>query len=547
MKKLLLAIVALLAYSGSIFAQDDYPFETRWPFNDRLYESQTPVVAFIQINGNYVDVTNWESLELGAFVNGETRGHDHMFDWTDDGDPYPIIDGMAIFYNGNGGEEISFMLYDHATGIEYTEFSVFQMGYPETLMTLLTGEWHDELYFDTDDAIVISFTGGSTPVQSYTLDITGVGEENWNTSNNGGYYLIASPLADETSPSDVDNMINDDDTYDLYLFDQSGVDSENAPKEWQNYRQHYFSLEPGKGYLYASKEDVTLTFTGMPVDGDGMEIGLVYSAESRLPGWNLIGNPFTVNATVDRDCYVINPEDGRNEIILVNNYTLAPMEGAFVHAESEGLFVNVSKSAKNNNARLNLNLSKDRGVIDRAAVNFGEGSLPKFQLNPNHTKLYIPQDGKDYAAVSCEEMGTLPVNLKAEKSGTYTLSFSAEEVSFNYLHLIDNLNGNDVDLLANPSYTFNASITDNASRFTLVFATGNDNGENFAFFNNGAWIINNDGEATLQVVDALGRVLSSETVSGSCSKTINAAAGVYMLRLINSSNDVKVQKILVNN
>ena len=108
------------------------------------------------------------------------------------------------------------------------------------------------------------------------------------------------------------------------------------------------------------------------------------------------------------------------------------------------------------------------------------------------------------------------------------------------------MNGNDVNLLETPYYAFDAKSTDFASRFTLVFATGNNDGEStFAFFNNGNWIINNDGKAELQVVDALGRILSSETISGSCSKAINATPGVYMLRLINGDN-VKVQKIIVN-
>ena len=46
------------------------------------------------------------------------------------------------------------------------------------------------------------------------------------------------------------------------------------------------------------------------------------------------------------------------------------------------------------------------------------------------------------------------------------------------------------------------------------------------------------------MVDVTGRVLSSETISGSCSKTVNAAPGVYMLRLINGDN-MKVQKVVV--
>jgi hypothetical protein len=201
---------------------------------------------------------------------------------------------------------------------------------------------------------------------------------------------------------------------------------------------------------------------------------------------------------------------------------------------------------------MDVNKASMRGTImlDRARVRFGEGrNLKKLQLNPRHTKLYIPEDGNDFSVYYAEGAGTIPVNFKAQDNGSYTLNFSTQDVGFNYLHLIDNMNGNDVDLLQTPYYTFDAKSTDFASRFTLVFATGNDNDDTFAFFNNGVWIINNPStdsgaEATLQVVDVMGRILSSETISGSCSKAINVAPGVYMLRIVNGDK-VKVQKIVV--
>ena len=187
----------------------------------------------------------------------------------------------------------------------------------------------------------------------------------------------------------------------------------------------------------------------------------------------------------------------------------------------------------------------------------GEG-LEKFQLNPSHTKVYIPQNGKDYAVVYANNAGEMPVNFKAEKNGSYTLSFNTEEVSFNYLHLIDNMTGNDIDLLATPnviagedpqspalSYTFYAKTTDYASRFKLVFVCGDANDDNdFAFYSNGNWIISSEGKATLQVIDVNGRIIKSESINGCASISVNAASGVYMLRLING-NDVKVQKVVV--
>ena len=41
-----------------------------------------------------------------------------------------------------------------------------------------------------------------------------------------------------------------------------------------------------------------------------------------------------------------------------------------------------------------------------------------------------------------------------------------------------------------------------------------------------------------------GRVLSTETVNGNATTKVNAATGVYMLRLINGNNS-KTQKVVV--
>ena len=141
----------------------------------------------------------------------------------------------------------------------------------------------------------------------------------------------------------------------------------------------------------------------------------------------------------------------------------------------------------------------------------------------------------------------MPVNFKASKNGTYTLSVNAENVEMNYLHLIDNITGDDVNLLATPNYTFEASTADYASRFRIVFSATESNStssESFAYFNGSTWMVSNTGEATLQVVDMMGRVLRSENFSGNAEINLNQAAGVYVLRLVNGEN-VRTQKIVV--
>jgi len=117
-------------------------------------------------------------------------------------------------------------------------------------------------------------------------------------------------------------------------------------------------------------------------------------------------------------------------------------------------------------------------------------------------------------------------------------------MSFGYLHLIDNLTGADVDLLETPSYTFEAKTSDYASRFKVVFMTEENNlnnNDSFAFISNGDIIIN--GQGTVQVVDALGRIVISRDGVHAIS-TNEMAKGVYMLRLIDGDN-TKTQKIIV--
>ena len=364
-----------------------------------------------------------------------------------------------------------------------------------------------------------------------------------------GYYLIASPIG-EVNPGNVTNMLTPKDgtanTYDLYIFDQA------EQLEWRNYRQGAFEvLEPGKGYLYANLNDVVLTFTGLAYTGSG-EVTLSKTEADAgdgldFPDWNLVGNPFAETAYIadGRDFYTMTANGTSFEVSSMPS--IEAMEGVFVIAATDGekMYFTTTEPA-NTGKSIILNLGEGRQNIDRAIIRFGEGrTLPKLQLFEGSTKIYIPQDGKDYAVVRSEEMGAMPVNFKAENNGTYSLSVSGQNTEFAYLHLIDNKTGKDIDLLQTPSYSFEAKTTDYESRFKLVFATGdNSNDDSFAFFSNGSFVINNEGAAELQVIDLMGRILSSETINGCTNVSVNGAPGIYMLRLINGDN-MKVQKVVV--
>jgi hypothetical protein len=536
MKKVLLTLIVTLAFCGSIFAQQYEPY---WEdINIHGFSNHDPFVAVVALDNNFIlHEDNFAAIEVAAFVGDDDyRGHGFLKSYQSYGDLYPVLE-FEIFYNPVGNDEessipVHFKMYDHSTNTLYD--------YWTSTMDIVTqvryNKYPSQANMDAGIVPIISFFHTFTkPISAYTED--------------GGYYLIASPLNQAVSPEDVLSMISNN--YDLYAFDQSAEDG----LEWRNYETGAFeTLEAGKGYLYANSGDVTLTFIGAPYTGTG-EVTLNYDANAEFPGWNLVGNPFAQTAIIDRDEFYVMKSDG-TEIITSERNTVNPMEGIFVVAATDGETLTFSTTEPNQSkGQIVLNVTQDRGnVIDRAIVRFQGSMLPKFMLNENNTKLYIPENGDDFAVVRSKKSGRLPINFEPAQNGNYTISVYPDNVNMKYLHLVDNMTGSDIDLLRTPSYSFDASTTDNAERFVLVFkvainpilqfAIKDGNTKDFGFYSDGNWIINNDGDAILQVVDLNGQILSSEEISGCVSKHIEAAPGIYMLRLING-NDMKVQKIIV--
>ena len=394
--------------------------------------------------------------------------------------------------------------------------------------------------------------------------------------NRDQYYLISSPVQWLGQYNPANGIVTTESDYDLYAFDPSSSDG----LEWRNYKEDptNFRMDWGSGYLYANAADVMISVTGPVMDNKQPDeiFNYNYYANEEYPfnGWKLCGNTFTCNAYLSsesqtRAFYRMNAEGTGFEAVTS---VIKPMEGFFLQNTVNGEKVVLSRTAPSKGVRcLNLVLSqvaaRRDGVstgsttLDNAIIRFDEGNtLEKLSFREGSSKVYIKQEGKDYAVVNVEgQVGEVPVSFKAESNGSYTLSFTNEDVEFSYLHLIDNLTGEDVDLLAGAStlrqaqgpatYTFNARTSDYESRFRLVFATGSSASsetDSFGFVNASGnfCIFGIEGEATVQVIDVLGHVLSSEQFSGSYERHLNVAPGVYMIRLI-QGNDVKVQKVVV--
>ena len=374
-----------------------------------------------------------------------------------------------------------------------------------------------------------------------------------NVSGHGGgdgkWVFIASPIDGDIAPSFVNGLIsNNQADYDLYRFNQ------NVDNEWENYKQtgdHYhFNLENGRGYLYATKNNEILKFAGSVNANTTETLNLDYNANVDLAGYNLVGNPFAVEAFVDRAYYKMNAE-GTN-VEAVDNETpvaIPACTGIIVVADDANetvTFSTTAPEASGSKGSIKMTLAKTgkRGnseMQDNAIISFNKGThLGKYIFNENNAKLYIPRDGKDYAIASVERKGEMPVNFEAMEMGSYTINVEGEDLTGAYL--VDKIEGAVIDLSINTSYTFIGASSDRKDRFTLVFdAKANDFAdENFAYQSGNEIVVS--GEGTLQVFDVAGRMVTSTSVNGV--ETLDSMPqGVYIFRLIGS--EVRTQKIVI--
>ena len=384
-------------------------------------------------------------------------------------------EGLTINYNGttttyayNGIEVYDFGLsyggLFYSGGTTTVTFTLdLSEGYAATNVTASSGTLTDDGNYNFTlvmNNANVSITATITPIASREV----AAAEDWTTASKG-WVFIASPVitSEDMEPEDVSGLVaENEDDYDLYRLNPSNT-------KWENWKEHEgnaaagFCLENGRGYLYATKYAMTLIFAGTFNTKDKDTIPL-------SPGFNLVGNPFTVAANINKPYYTLN-SDGSAVQTETSSDPIPPCHGVIVQATSANdsvVFTRATQqSAVPSNSGLNIALTQanTRGastgsaaLLDNAIITFNEGSqLGKFYFGKQNANIYLPQGGEEYAIVSvgngrdaARNVSTneVPLNFKAKENGTYTLSVNPEGVEMGYLHLIDNMTGADVDLLA---------------------------------------------------------------------------------------------------
>lgn len=384
------------------------------------------------------------------------------------------------------------------------------------------------------------------------------------TSNADGWYTIAS-LMNEMSIAGSDFLTP---IYDLYRFNEANTNND----EWENYKANhpdFTTFENGRGYLYANSNTFSPEFKGT-LNNATVKYDLSYTVRpDNLSGFNLIGNPFPHviykgaggaidDAKLSSGFYTLTNEGawhvhtfedaiqpGQGILVKTTAATELSINKSNVAASSETV------GAKSSAGRLNISVTGNQTECQVFAY-FCQGvSLDKMDnLSEQAPSLWIRDNGNDYTIAHIDnDYESLDVFFDNNQSGDFTMEVSAKDTNFSYLQLVDNIAGEVVDLLEQPSYTFYANGNEMDARFKLVFKTTigveeTEDGAPFAFISDGKLILTGvDDNVIVQVIDALGRIIVNRDGVHTVS-TSEMVPGVYVLRLIDG-NDVRTQKIVI--
>ena len=385
-------------------------------------------------------------------------------------------------------------------------------------------------------------------------------------ATNEGWYTISSPLLNNVELSDIEGLIPSTNDYDLYRYDE-------PTSFWENVKEHtnnFTAFEAGRGYLYASKQDATISFVG-EVNGESKSYTLSKTEGINLSGFHLIGNPFTHNIYKGKDAAI------DDENLVLGYYTLSNSGAWLVNVSSEEPIVPcqsilvktialgdvvVNKTNKTPSRGLNADemlkvVVANKDYEDKAYVSFGEDyGLEKVNhQNKDVPMIYVPVDGVNYAIATIDsEIKEIPLSFVAKMMGQYTISIKMDKETFEEVYLVDKLTGNETDMLTE-EYTFIATTNDTPDRFAIKLRKENSledeigGMDKFAYVDNGRLIVNNvSGDVVIDVYDIMGRKIAcslTKNTDTSCSVEIDGCqAGVYIVRLSDKTG-IHSQKIIL--
>jgi hypothetical protein len=308
-------------------------------------------------------------------------------------------------------------------------------------------------------------------------------------------------------------------------------------------------------------------------------------------GWDLLGNPFvsaidwhTVNtASVDGGALrVWNQTSAVYSTYTViggatmgGNRYLSPMQGFFVKSiDANGITIGNANRVHNgqlfvkssNTINDLIKITAQRGTYkDEINVVMNPIATNNYDAQYDATKLFvndvnIPEiytvSGNNNLVINIFGSApiAIPMNIRMGVAGNVSLTAS-EFANFDSnvnITLEDMLTGTIQNLRQNPTYTFAATIGENANRFVLHFATPNGinepNAGNISIYanNNNIYVNTTELVKEISVYNMLGQVIT--TISGNAKSlntiSMNNATGNYVVK-VTTEKGVRTEKVFV--
>ena len=477
----------------------------------------------------------------------------------DDGDDYFKCDNYLLYwFELNGDKEIKLnkTLYWNEVDWDHNEHLYVSGGIRYIKAPVIVSEdvtCSENIDMSEQGAIFIEngiqfvYTGTPVTVSVYK-EIKKAPDASTSTAT--GWYTISSPVDD---PNIITKTTLITATSAPYNFDLLRYNE--AAHYWESYNDNtaghgtFSTLESGRGYLYRHAQDVTVEFTGSTNNSVTDSVTNHGGSAAELPGFNLIGNPFTHNITLGNISlsagaalsggYVLNKSGAWTAV--TSSSTITPCQGVLVQVteDATATFSHTTGNSKSGSNYIGFTVANSE-YEDVAYAMFDEGhGLDKIShLNEEIPMLYINRNDEDFAIATMDkDTKMFDLNFEAKTMGRYTLSVKPEG-SYSYIHVYDKLANKDIDMLKDGKYEFIGSTADAADRFVVRLGATNGVDDEMFVYQSGNDIIVN-GEGNLQVFDVMGRNIMNTTVNGVQSLNFKSH-GVYIFKL-----NEKTQKIIV--
>jgi hypothetical protein len=373
----------------------------------------------------------------------------------------------------------------------------------------------------------------------------------------------------------------------MLIWAQQYVESSGT---WQNLLDAN-SLTPGIGYsmwVDASIGTQTAMFTGT-FNSDGVTVTLSdvnSSGDPNKVAWNLLGNPYTSALDWDIGSWHGNVQGSvyiwsSSQYISWNGSTggisggvIPAQSGFFVKANGNGLPMTIPWAARVHSVKalykdavpdvLHLGI-EGNSYRDDTYIQFAPGTTAGFDSQGDAYKLWgitdapqlysiIPGDVLSINALpSIEANPDVSLGLKVGKDTTYTITADGiESFSGDVPMRLDDLKlGISTDLRVTPQYTFTAAPGDAENRFIMRFHSSSGVVEPtltdlLIYGSHENIVVNNAGNytGTINVYDAIGKSLVSQSLQPGISKITQLPDGIYIVKAVIGKTSISRKVVL---